>query len=314
MARSKGEQFAILGEILAAVDERRCVSIDDVASQYGITREEALAIVEPVLYVEFNPADGANPITWMHELEFDGEDLMPGIGAEQNGTPIRNLETRPPDHDTALDLYLSAAIMNSLQPNPVLATALEKLADLVPVTLLVPIEQPPALGVVQQAWSQRRSVHTRYLADGRTEATEREIVPWRVYANWGRWYVKGTAVDHGEERTYRVDRMLDARIGDVEYERPDDIPIPQWFDMDHNSRTVRVRMPAAAERSLTAPVVFADRVVLDDGWVEVTVTVHGDPRLDHLLVSLPPEAEVLEPAECVARRRDHAAALLADYS
>ena len=79
-------------------------------------------------------------------------------------------------------------------------------------------------------------------------------------------------------------------------------------------RSVRVRMPADVERSLPTPIRFTDRVELPDGWEEVTITVNGDPRLEHLLVSLPPDAEVLEPTDCREVRRAHAARLLADYA
>lgn len=314
MALNKGRQFEILRELLAEVDERRFVDLDDAAGRYGLTREALYAIVEPLLYLEFFPDDAANPISWMYQLEYDDGLLSRGIGAERNGVPVRTLETQPPEHDTALDLYLSASIMNSLEPNPTLTSALARLAEVVRVTLIAPLEQPPALGVVQQAWNEQRSVVTKYLADGAETAAEKEILPWRIFANWGRWYVKGTSTEHGEERTYRIDRMLEARLGDTPVERADHQPIPGWFSMEHNVRSVRVRMRTESARSLATPIRFTDQVELPDGRAEVTITVNGDPRLEHLLVSLPPDAEVLEPAEFAERRRTHAARLLADYA
>lgn len=314
MAISKGRQFEILRELLAEVDELRFVDLDRAAERHGLTRDALFTVVEPLLYLEFFPGDGANPITWMHELEYEDGVLSRGIGAEHDGVPVRTLETQPPDHDTALDLYLSASIMNSLEPNPTLASALGRLAEVVRVTLIAPLEQPPALGVVQQAWNEQRSVVVKYLADGAEAAVAKEILPWRIFANWGRWYVKGTSTEHGEERTYRVDRMVDARLGDTPVERTEHQPIPEWFSMEHNVRSVRVRMPADLEPSLATPIRFSDRTALPDGREEVTITVNGDPRLEHLLVSLPPDAEVLEPAEFAERRRAHAARLLADYA
>jgi len=44
--------------------------------------------------------------------------------------------------------------------------------------------------------------------------------------------------------------------------------------------------------------------------VELDVTVTGDRRLDHLLVCLPADTEIIEPAEYRARRRRYAARLL----
>ena len=311
---NKREQFQILVDVMAMVEERQTVPLAEAATAVGVSTEALRDIVSAVLFVSFHPPSSVNPIDHSYEILLDADDdLVLDHDGALHGLLLRNLVTRPPERDTALDLYLSALIVDSLAPDRHLASSLEKLAGLVRVTLVVPLEQPPALGVVQQAWADHRSVHCRYLAEGSTEATEREIVPWRVYANWGRWYVKGTAVEHGEERTYRIDRMLDARMGDVEHERPEHVAIPAWFEMDHNTRSVRVRMPASTEPSLATPIRFTDRVALADGWEEVTITVHGDTRLDHLLVSLPPDAEVLNAPELAERRRAHARHLLADY-
>jgi predicted DNA-binding transcriptional regulator YafY len=58
---------------------------------------------------------------------------------------------------------------------------------------------------------------------------------------------------------------------------------------------------------------IAERRELDDGLVEVDVVVTGERRLDHLLVILDPDVEVVAPDETRARQREHAAALLAAY-
>jgi len=314
MAINRTAQFEILMAALAIVEEERAIPLGAAAARLGVTRDELQAILDPVLFLAFDPPDGVNPIDRTQYLYLTDDDVVTlDIDGLTDGVWLRNLVTRPPSHDTALDWYLSSIIMQSLDPSPALEAAIAKLADIVRVTLVVPLEQPPALGVVQQAWSQQLSVFTRYLAEGSEAAQEREIVPWRIYANWGRWYVKGTATDHGEERTYRIDRMLDARLGSERYDRPHDVVIPSWFDMEHNVRTVRVRMPVAIERSLATPIVFTDRTLLPGDREEVSITVNGDGRFDHLLVSLPPEAEVLD-AAATERRREYAARLLTDYA
>jgi hypothetical protein len=109
------------------------------------------------------------------------------------------------------------------------------------------------------------------------------------------------------------DRVISARLGDIEFDPPDHDEIPEWFDLSEHARTVRVRMRADALESLPAPHQLGDPVEHDDGTVELDITVHGDRRLEHLLVSLPADAAVLAPPDAAERRRAHAARLLVAY-
>jgi hypothetical protein len=77
--------------------------------------------------------------------------------------------------------------------------------------------------------------------------------------------------------------------------------------------TLRVRMRADALESLPAPHGLGDPTDLGAGQIEVDVTVIGDHRLDHPLVCLAPEDEVLSPPEYAERRRARAAELLQAY-
>jgi hypothetical protein len=47
--------------------------------------------------------------------------------------------------------------------------------------------------------------------------------------------------------------------------------------------------------------------------VEAAVVVTGERRLDHLLVSLDPDVEVVAPPEAQLRQREHAHSLLLSY-
>jgi predicted DNA-binding transcriptional regulator YafY len=61
----------------------------------------------------------------------------------------------------------------------------------------------------------------------------------------------------------------------------------------------------------------ASRVVerreVSEDQVEVDVVVTGERRLDHLLVTLDPDVEVVSPLDARERQREHAAELLAAY-
>jgi hypothetical protein len=89
--------------------------------------------------------------------------------------------------------------------------------------------------------------------------------------------------------------------------------VPEWFDLSGEERTVRIRIEQSDLDALPTPRNLENVDVLEAGRVEVDVTVYGQQRLEHLLVVLPPDAEIVAPSECEALRRGRAADLLALY-
>jgi predicted DNA-binding transcriptional regulator YafY len=310
MAISKQRHFEILREVLASVEEQGSVSLDVAAAMVGVGPAELRDLLNPLLYLEFHePHGGFVSVTGAFLLTDDDVLLL------DQGHWLRNLTTTPPDANAALALLVAGTTMQAIATaaTPDLDRALAKLADEVAVTLRFDVVLPPYLETVQEAWRVGRSVRVRYLADGADAPHDREILPYRVYSKWGHWYVHGLALDRDEPHHYRVDRILDASIGDTEFDPPADDEIPEWFDLSEHARTFRVRMRADALDSLPAPHQLGDPTDRGDGLVELDVTVNGDRRLEHMLVSLPADAEVLSPSECAELRREHAARLLAAY-
>ncbi|WP_043615197.1 helix-turn-helix transcriptional regulator [Nonomuraea candida] len=65
----------------------------------------------------------------------------------------------------------------------------------------------------------RRPVSIRYTdRDGRR--SERTLHPYGIVAHSGRWYVTGTDLQIGEDRTFRLDRIADARTLPGSFEAP----------------------------------------------------------------------------------------------
>ena len=86
-----------------------------------------------------------------------------------------------------------------------------------------PGEAPaPDTGVllsIADAVRHRRPVSIRYTAgDGRR--SERTLHPYGLVAHAGRWYVTGADPGIGEDRTFRLDRIADARILPGSFEPP----------------------------------------------------------------------------------------------
>jgi predicted DNA-binding transcriptional regulator YafY len=112
---------------------------------------------------------------------------------------------------------------------------------------------------------------------------------------------------------FRVDRMVEASPGDRRFDPPVVDDLPDWFDLSAHERTVRICARPEALDAVPRPCRIGEPHECGDGRVEADVTVAGERRLDHLLVSLPADAEVVAPKEYKERRRNYARSLLDLY-
>ncbi|MEU9400456.1 YafY family protein [Streptomyces sp. NPDC048242] len=117
---------------------------------------------------------------------------------------------------------------------------------------------PAILLPISDAVHHHRPVSIRYTAaDG--HRTERTLHPYGIVAHAGRWYVTAADLSSGEDRTFRLDRITDART------------LPGSFDPPLD--------PAPAERVLTALATAPHRH-------EVTLRIQAPP--EHIHTRLPP--------------------------
>ncbi len=307
--RSKEETFAIISRALGALEESgRPVLLADLATRVGVDRDTLYEMLEPVLYHEF-PTVGGDIISKVDAFLLDEDDRL--RITDENW--LRSLASEQPAFDTALRLFVAGTVFRSLsaQPAPRLDAALGKLEQTLAADVVVAIDSPPFLAVVQTANSLGRTLEIRYVND-RGDATDRTIEPWLVFSNWGRWYVRGRDVAAGEAKWFRVDRIASAELGSDHFEPPPDIEIPEWFDIG-GEETVTLRLSEGLVDALPTPCTIGAVHDCGDGIVEITVTVNGRQRLERLLVVLPAEVEIVAPVEYRQVRVEHAARMLAVY-
>lgn len=108
-------------------------------------------------------------------------------------------------------------------------------------------ERPALLPVLEAAVVSRLRVRITYAAWNR-DPVERVVDPWGLARKQERWYLLG-AVDDAE-RTYRVDRMLDATVTDAPAARPDDLDLAEVWE--------RVTAAVDAQRASAAATIMAE--------------------------------------------------------
>ncbi|MEV7380294.1 helix-turn-helix transcriptional regulator [Streptomyces lydicus] len=131
----------------------------------------------------------------------------------------------------------------------------------------------PVAGVLltlADAVRHRRPVALRYV-DGGGRRSERTLHAYGIVAHAGRWYVTGTDAGIGEDRTFRLDRIADART------------LPGTFEVPGS--------PDPAQRVLSGFATAAYRH-------EVTVRIHG--TVEQIRARLPASVASLEEYEPTA--------------
>ncbi|GAA5163036.1 helix-turn-helix transcriptional regulator [Ornithinimicrobium tianjinense] len=169
----------------------------------------------------------------------------------------------------------------------------------------VDLEQPldPDLAAsLRDALARARRVHLRYTVASRDETTERDVDPIRVVGVDGRWYLEGWCHRAEGVRLFRLDRVEELRVLDVDGTPPADLPPRELgagvYRAAPEDLVVTLHLePGSAWIAETVPVERVDR--RDDGSLEVVLRVADPAWLRRLVWRQAGQVRVLAPAELV---------------
>lgn len=203
------------------------------------------------------------------------------------------------------------------EPDGPLARALGKLAGVLgidpdeAVDVDLGTAAVPLLAVLRTAVAEGRRVELSHYSAGRDELLTRVVDPWLVAHDAGSWYLVGFDRLRGEQRTFRIDRVLAAVPLDAAA-KPAPAGLRPEFNAGEDVPRVRLRLaPSARWVVETHPV---EDVAEVGGAIEATVAVAGLAWFERLLLRLGPDAEVLDaPPELAGVRAAAARKVLARY-
>jgi predicted DNA-binding transcriptional regulator YafY len=161
----------------------------------------------------------------------------------------------------------------------------------------------PQTGVllsIADAVRHRRPISIRYTAaDGRR--SERTLHPYGLVAHSGRWYVTGADPGIGEDRTFRLDRIADARTLPGSFEPPDGLDPAQrvlsglakapyqhevTLRIQATVEQIRARLPASVASVEEAPSAGDTDPETEAGWLRVELRAERLDWLPPVLASL----------------------------
>jgi proteasome accessory factor C len=277
--------------VVPYVARHRGVTVDALAKQLGVSREELLRDLELLTMV------GRPPFQPDDFIDLHVENDRVWVDLDQRFS-------KPP-RLTGPEAAALAASAELLRPaaQTALASALGKLERILPAGAKKMYRElgsavnarslaPEALGILTRAVEERRELEFDYAGPGKTAAEKRRVEPAEAFNHRGLWYLHGWDLGRGSERLFRLDRMTGIVLTDRRFSpramAPARVPDPA------ERGEVRVRFTAQSAPYLRERFGGEARE-LTDGGVEVKVI--GDERwLVQWVLSFGGEAEVMEPA------------------
>ena len=175
------------------------------------------------------------------------------------------------------------------------------------------------LARARRAITERRRVHLRYLVPARDESTERDVDPMRVVGLDGRWYLEGWCHGAEDTRMFRMDRVEELTVLDVDGTPPAgarerDLSEGIFRPGDDDLVVTLRLLPGATWVADYYPVESAEEVpAAEGGGLVVRVRTADTAWLCRLMWRLGGRGSVHDPPEVVAEVHAGAQAALTAY-
>ena len=306
--RPAPERLKRLLVMLPWLMERGEVPIAEMAKHFSITEAEAIADLELASMCGLPP--------FVDEMI----DVFIDEGIVYTGIPrvfTKPLRLTAPEGFALLTAGRAAMALPGAEPAGPLGRALDKLAvALGEDGVVVELERPPLADMVAAAAVNGSRLEITYWTPARDEANVRQITPRAVFADGGHWYVLADDQRSGSERSFRIDRILDARDTGV-IDAPREVQLPdvnRWFADDADIERVTLRLPGELMWMIERyPIDSRTTDPSDSTMVTVVMPVVSEQWLERLVLRLGQRATVVAPERWTTLATRAARGVLALY-
>ncbi|MDO8731156.1 MAG: WYL domain-containing protein [Actinomycetota bacterium] len=163
------------------------------------------------------------------------------------------------------------------------------------------------LDAIESALAEHRSLRIVYAARTDDAVTERVVHPTQIVTTDGRLYLEGYCERAEAVRTFRVDRILSAQLGDA------DIPAVHPSAVASAALVARVRISPSSRWALDV-YPLTQVAIGPEGHFEADLAYQDLGWLSRVVLSLAGEMQVLSPDEARVWVADSALEALASYS
>jgi len=179
----------------------------------------------------------------------------------------------------------------------------------------VVITEPEHLATMNSACDAKESVEIVYFVPSRAELTEREITPEQIFNDHDHWYVRGFDSKTKSERTFRIDRIEEARRTGKRGKLLKSLAAAGKFFTSGNESLTLVTLDINASDSWMLDNYPTESVEKNqDGSIRVTLFATSEHWLGRLLVRLGPDTKVVSPRKWQKLRESTSSSILARYT
>ena len=299
-----------LGRILAVlpyVIEHPGASVDELVDRFGYATKEDLVKDLHLVFVTGLPGYGPGDLIDVDILE----DEVWVDAADYFATPI------PLTAPEALGLLAAGmTLLESEHAPAALRSAVGKLVSVIGAdvgdVVAFDVPTPPEVGILSDAIEARHAVRIAYVGLASNQRTERVVEGASVSFSLGNWYLSGFCRLAGDERVFRVDRIVDLEVLDERYDAPVEVshePIRyRPSESDH-----RVRFTVSPSARWVAEYYPVESEDAREGGLRLTMSVGVPVVAARLLLALGDQAADIEGDDVVAARDDLRHRILARY-
>jgi proteasome accessory factor C len=284
-------------------------TLDEVSSRFGLTPEQLAADLDVMWLVGLPPYTPDALVDVVQEGDRVWVHFADVFDAPQRLTPEQAV--------ALLTAGASVLALPGAQSDDALARGVAKLAAVLGVDAdqVLDVDLGPGvaevLDVLRTAVAEHRRVHLDYYSYGRDERTERDVDPYLLHAEDGSLYLFGHCHLAGDERRFRVDRIVSATALGDRFEPPARRPEKGVFQAE--ATDPRVVLDLAPEAAWVADVYPVEDVTpLADGGLRVRLAVAAEAWFARLLVGLGPQATVVEAPDALRQAGERAANRILD--
>jgi predicted DNA-binding transcriptional regulator YafY len=318
-AGTASDRLQRLLALVPYVVSRQVVGLADTAATFGITEHELVDDLNMLWCVELRSPDPYCPI----DLSYEGGEIMV-TEAESMDRPLRL------GIDEASALLIALRMLAELpgqQDRSALRRAIAKLeaaageagaaSEQVAVHLTgrAPAE---VQAEVVKALREDKRLHLSYYVPGRDEATERDVDPMRVVVVNDRSYLEGWCRRAEAVRLFRLDRVLNVTMLDVDREVPADaepVDVDSGILFRPSDQDIEVELEVTGAGRWVADYYPCEQVKeLADDRLSIVLRTPDTQWVRRLALRLGEDGKVVSPQDLVEQITADATAALARYS
>ena len=230
---------------------------------------------------------------------------------------VRSLRLTAPEGFALLSSGRAAMALPGADTEGPLGRALDKLAAaLGGDSVVIEIERPALVDALVGACESGARQRIVYWTLARDEAASREVAPRKVFTHDGFWYLVADDFRSGEERSFRIDRIIETEpTGESDPKRDVVLPDPErWFSDEASLPRATISLRADQLWMIDRYPTDSLSAVDSSGLITVVLAVTSEQWLARLLLRLGPTATVIAPDEWKDLGAREARRVLAGYA